>query len=81
MDDALRDRVILGQALMRLRERAGLTEGELADRLGIEVAYISEIESGALDTRWHTVMSFLRTLDTGLGELAAEIDAQSARET
>ncbi len=65
---------------MRLRERAALTEAELAGRLDIEVAYISEIESGALDTRWHTVMSFLRALDAGLGELAAEIEGRSGGE-
>jgi predicted transcriptional regulator len=74
MDDAVHDRVILGQALMRLRHRAGLLEDDLAGRLGIEVAYISEVESGALDTRWYTVMRFLRALDTSLGELAIEIE-------
>ncbi len=74
MDDASRDRVVLGQALMRLRHRAGLREGDLAGRLGIEVDYISEVESGALDTRWYTVMRILRALDISLGELATEIE-------
>lgn len=73
-DQSFQDRTVVGQALRRLRERAGLRERELAERLGREVAYISELETGRLDTRWHTVLQFLRALDASLGDLTAEIE-------
>lgn len=77
--DALRDQVILGRALRELRDRAELTQEQLAERIGIDLTYVSRVERGKRGVRWHTVMRFLRALDASLGDLAAVIEESSTR--
>jgi transcriptional regulator with XRE-family HTH domain len=74
-DEATQDQIELGRALRSLRDRAGLRQDELAARLEIDATYISQIENGRRGVRWHTVMRFLRALDTSLSELAEAIEA------
>lgn len=38
--------VLLGQALARAREHAGLKQGDVANRLGMPASYLSKIENG-----------------------------------
>jgi transcriptional regulator with XRE-family HTH domain len=75
--DALRDQVILGRALRALRDHAGLTQDQLAERIGIDLTYVSRVERGKRGVRWHTVMRFLRALDASLTDLAAAIEASN----
>ncbi len=42
---AMRKKLFSGQAVRRLRERAGWTQAECAERLGISNAYLSQIET------------------------------------
>jgi transcriptional regulator with XRE-family HTH domain len=72
--DAVRDQVILGRALRVLRDRAGLTQDELAERIGIDLTYVSRVERGKRGVRWHTVMRFLRALDASPSDLAALVE-------
>jgi transcriptional regulator with XRE-family HTH domain len=72
--DALRDQVVLGRALRVLRDRAGITQGDLAARIGIDLTYVSHVERGKRGVRWHTVMRFLRALDASLGDLTTAIE-------
>jgi transcriptional regulator with XRE-family HTH domain len=72
--DALRDQVVLGRALRALRDRAGITQGDLAVRIGIDLTYVSHVERGKRGVRWHTVMRFLRALDASLGDLTTAIE-------
>jgi transcriptional regulator with XRE-family HTH domain len=72
--DAVRDQVILGRALRVLRDRAGLTQDELAERIGIDLTYVSRVERGKRGVRWHTVMRFLRALDMRLRDLTTAIE-------
>ena len=72
--DALRDQVVLGRALRVLRDRAGITQGELAGRIGIDITYVSHVERGKRGVRWHTVMRFLRALDMSLRDLTTAIE-------
>jgi len=37
---------ILGEVLVRVRERAGLKQSDLAARLGLPASYLSKIENG-----------------------------------
>jgi transcriptional regulator with XRE-family HTH domain len=76
-DDAARDHRILGRALRQLRDRAGVTQTELADRAGIGVAYVSQIENGHRGVGWHTVTRILRALDADLHQLADAITETS----
>jgi transcriptional regulator with XRE-family HTH domain len=72
-DDA-QDHRAFGRALRELRSRAGLTQEELAARVGIGVAYVSRLENGHRGARWHTVMRLLRALDATLADLGDAID-------
>jgi transcriptional regulator with XRE-family HTH domain len=72
--DAIRDQIVLGRALRELRDKAGLTQGELAARMGIDLTYVSRVERGKRGVRWHTVLRFLRALDAKLGELTAAVE-------
>lgn len=72
--DPLQDQLALGRALRGLRERAGITQDQLATRLAIDSTYVSQVERGRRGVRWHTVLRFLRALKVTLGDLATEID-------
>jgi transcriptional regulator with XRE-family HTH domain len=56
-----------------LRESAGLTQDDLARRLGIHSTYVSQVERGKRGVRWHTVLRFLEALDSTLYLLADAI--------
>src|SRR5262245_15764520 len=72
--DALQDQLALGRALRGLRDRAGITQEQLAARLAIDPTYVSQVERGRRGVRWHTVLRFLRALQATLGDLATEIE-------
>ena len=48
---------VLGEVLVRARERAGLKQAEVAARLGLPASYLSKIESG---TRRLDVIELIR---------------------
>jgi transcriptional regulator with XRE-family HTH domain len=75
--DAAQDQLVLGRALHALRVQAGMTQDELALRLGIHSTYVSQVERGRRGVRWHTVMRFLDALGADLKQLAAAIERQS----
>ena len=77
MRDARQDQAVLGRALQALRERADLTQDELARLLGIHATYVSQVERGRRGVRWHTVLRFLDALGADLRQLAAAIEKQS----
>ena len=64
---------ILGQVLVRARERAKLKQAEVAQRLGLPASYLSKIESG---TRRLDVIELIRiaeAMGVDPGELVAEV--------
>ena len=65
----------LGRALAALRAQRGITQEQLAGRLGIDPTYISQVERGRRGVRWHTVLRFLAGLDASIHELADELAA------
>jgi transcriptional regulator with XRE-family HTH domain len=65
---------VFGRALRQLRLDAGLTQQELADRVGIGVEYVSRLENGHRGARWHTVMRLLRALDATLADLGDAVE-------
>lgn len=71
--DAAADPLALGRALRKLRQRAGITQLELATRASTDDTYISQVEKGHVDVRWQTTMRLLRALDANLLDLAATI--------
>jgi transcriptional regulator with XRE-family HTH domain len=52
----------LGKNLRRIRERAGLTQEEVAERSGVHATEVSRIERGKRDPRVSTVERLARAL-------------------
>jgi HTH-type transcriptional regulator/antitoxin HipB len=76
LPDATRDQRVLGRALRALRNRAGITQEELAARAGTTGTYVSLVENGHRGVRWHTIMRLLRAMGTNARNLGVEIDKQ-----
>ncbi len=72
--DAARDQKVLGRALRALRDRAGMTQEELASRAKTTDTYVSLVENGHRGLRWHTVMRLLRALGASAKALGEEVD-------
>ena len=52
----------LGEAVRHFRERAGLTQTELAELVGIRQSYLSELENGHLNEQVHRLMALFKAL-------------------
>jgi transcriptional regulator with XRE-family HTH domain len=75
---ATSDLVVLGRAIRVLRTRAGLTQRQLAGRVGVDKPYVSRIENGHLDIRWSTLTRLLTETGATLADLQgvlAEVEA------
>jgi transcriptional regulator with XRE-family HTH domain len=64
----------LGRALRELRRRAGLTQVQAAEIIGIRSTFVSLIERGERGMRWHTLLAFLRAYGADLRQLAHALD-------
>lgn len=64
----------LGQAVEEFRREAGLTQEALAGRIGTEFNRIGELERGATDARFSTLLRVARGLEVGLDEIAARCE-------
>jgi predicted transcriptional regulator len=53
----------IGRILARERQRRGLTQADLAKRMGRAQTYIARVEGGKRDPRWETVLDFARALE------------------
>lgn len=57
----------LGAALRERRERAGLTQGRLADRAGVSRAFVIDLERGRRPrAELNRVLSVMRALDAAI---------------
>lgn len=61
----------LGAAIAELRERAGLSEDELAARAELEAGEVSAIEAGELEPTWGDLRRIAAALGVPLPELLA----------
>ncbi|MEU5097967.1 helix-turn-helix domain-containing protein [Streptomyces sp. NPDC020996] len=69
-----------GVLLRALRERAGLTQEELADRAGVSAHAVGALERGARKRPYpHTIRSLALALDATPGDLAALVEASCRR--
>jgi len=68
--------VVLGRVLADARERHGIKQSDLAEKLGLPASYLSKIENG---TRRLDVIELIRIADA-MGADAAELLADVQRE-
>jgi transcriptional regulator with XRE-family HTH domain len=79
VDEDADEYLTLGRALRALRNRAGLTQEELATRVDIGATYVSQVENGHRGVRWHTLRRLLGAIGADLHQLAdaiATVDKQ-----
>jgi transcriptional regulator with XRE-family HTH domain len=72
---AEQDQLILGQALRALRKRAGMTQEQVAERLGVDPTFVGRLERGQRGAHWRTIRRILAAVDASVGDFAVEIDA------
>jgi transcriptional regulator with XRE-family HTH domain len=52
----------LGHAVRHFREQAGLTQTELAERVGIQQYYLSQLETGKVTEQTRRLVALFKTL-------------------
>jgi transcriptional regulator with XRE-family HTH domain len=72
---AEQDQLILGQALRALRKRAGMTQEQVAERLGVDPTFVGRLERGQRGAHWRTIRRILVAVDASASDFAGEIDA------
>ncbi|MGQ9566014.1 MAG: CBS domain-containing protein [Candidatus Bathyarchaeales archaeon] len=65
--------IITGAMVRKLREDAGLTQGQLAQLIGVTQAHIAKIENNKVDPRLSTMNKILQVLTEGEGKKCREI--------
>ena len=59
----------LGRKLKKAREKAGLTQAQVADKAGIHVNYYARVERGEINVSFeklHTIMAVLKIKSLGI---------------
>jgi transcriptional regulator with XRE-family HTH domain len=70
----------LGQNIAFFRHRAGLTQEQLAERLGVEIATLSRYETGSTLPSLVTLESIATLLRTTISALLAEAPPKRSKE-
>ena len=73
--------IVTESALKKLRNKAGLTQRELAKLAGVSQAHIAKIERGRVDPRLSTVNKILQVLTAGKGKKCSDIMTQKVIST
>jgi transcriptional regulator with XRE-family HTH domain len=68
-----RSLVDLGRALRELRLAAGLTQEQVASRIGLDGAYVSRVERGVRDLQFSTLGRFLDAVGADFADLEQAI--------
>ncbi|HVQ58782.1 MAG TPA: helix-turn-helix transcriptional regulator [Solirubrobacterales bacterium] len=70
MRQSRRSQPALGKAVRQLRERRDLTQEALAEKAGITVRSLSQIETGNANPTWATVRDIAAALGVSISQLA-----------
>ncbi len=72
---AEQEQLVLGRALRALRKEAGMTQEQLAERLGVDPTFVGRLERGQRGAHWRTIRRILIALDASISDFAAAIEA------
>jgi transcriptional regulator with XRE-family HTH domain len=72
---AEQEQLVLGGALRALRKEAGMTQEQLAERLGVDPTFVGRLERGQRGAHWRTIRRILTALDASISDFAAAIEA------
>jgi transcriptional regulator with XRE-family HTH domain len=68
------EQAALGEAVRRLRQQAGLSQEELAERVDTDLSQVGGIERGTRNPTFVTLVRFAAALDTTVGAIATLAD-------
>lgn len=69
--------VRLGNAVKHVRNRVGMTQEQLANKIDMHATYISDIERGARNPSWEAISRLARGMGVGVAEIAADYDRRA----
>lgn len=75
--DPLEENIAMGKRIAQRREESGMTQKQLADRAGISVTFLSEVENGKRNISMGKLVSIADELDTTTDYLARGIRSES----
>lgn len=70
----------LGRVLQELRREAGLTQEQVAERIGTDFTQIGHLERGTTDPRFSTLLRLSQGLDVRLEEIVRRFERYLAEE-
>lgn len=70
---------MLGQKIREIRELLGWTQAELAEKIGVAQATISDIEAGRNNPRLTTLIELARVFDMSVDELSKYLKVAPAK--
>lgn len=79
--DPLEENISMGKRIAQLREDRGMTQKQLADRAGISVTFLSEVENGKRNISMGKLLSIADELDTTSDYLARGTHSDSRTRT
>lgn len=59
----------IGRNIQKIRKKAGVTQEELADKVGVHVSYISRIERGVVNSSIEVIESIAKALKVKSSEI------------
>ncbi len=68
------NQIRLGKAVKTVRTKAGKTQEQVANAIGMHATYISDIERGARNPSWEAVARLAKGIGVGVADIAAEYD-------
>jgi transcriptional regulator with XRE-family HTH domain len=66
------DQSVIGAQMARMRQRAGVTRAQVAERMGVDVSYICYLEAGRRDWSLDKKLSYLKALKPETDKLTKE---------
>lgn len=65
---------VCGRCVARLRKESGLTQIELAERLGMPQSYVSKVETGERSLRAYELFGYAKALEMGVESLVSRLE-------
>lgn len=69
----------LGRAILELREEAGLTQEQLAERMGTTFTRVGLLERGETDPKFTTLRRLARGLDVKMAKITDRVERHDDR--
>jgi transcriptional regulator with XRE-family HTH domain len=70
--------LLLGRAVREVRKAQGLTQKQVAERTGVHVTYLSDVERGARNPSWKVIASLAAGMGVPTADIAGRYDALAA---